>query len=255
MKKTIGVLGGMGPEASAYFYGLLTKHTRAARDQEHIPIIIWSDPRVPDRTEAILGKGPSPLPRLIAGARGLRRAGANFLVIPCLTAHYFLEELRKASAIPILSLLEETARFIRRRHPRLGCAGLLASSGTVRSGLFQKALAAAGIRVLVPTESEQKKVMASIYGRQGIKAGVTAGKPRTLLRGVARQLIRRGAQAIIAGCTEIPLALRPADLAVPFLDPMDIAARSCIRRAGFPLREPKREEQIYTLTSRSRSHI
>jgi aspartate racemase len=137
MKKTVGVLGGMGPEASAYFYGLLIKRTRAARDQEHIPTIIWSDPRVPDRTAAILGKGPSPLPLLLAGAKRLQRAGADFLVIPCLTAHYFLDELRRASPLPIISLLEETARFIRRSYPRLGCAGLLASSGTARTGLFQ----------------------------------------------------------------------------------------------------------------------
>jgi aspartate racemase len=236
MKKTIGVLGGMGPEASARFYSLLIKRTRAARDQEHIPTIIWSDPRVPDRTAAILGKGPSPLPLLLAGAKRLQRAGADFLIIPCLTAHHFLNELRKASGIPIVSLLEETARFIQRRRPPLGCTGLLASSGTVRSGLFQKALAGADVRVLVPAESEQKKVMAAIYGRRGIKAGVTAGKPRTVLRGVARQLIRRGARAIIAGCTEVPLALGAKDLTVPFLDPMDIAARTCVRLAGYPLR-------------------
>jgi len=236
MKKTIGVLGGMGPEASAYFYGLLVKHTRAAKDQEHIPTVIWSDPRVPDRTAAILGKGPSPLPLLIAGAKGLHRAGADFLVIPCLTVHYFLDELRRASPLPIVSLLEETARFIRRRHPRLGCAGLLASSGTARTGLFQRALAGAGVEVLVPAESEQKKVMEAIYGRRGIKAGTTAGRPRTLLRGVASRLIRRGARAIIAGCTEVPLVLGAQDLPVPFLDPMDIAARLCIRRAGYKLR-------------------
>jgi len=236
VKKIIGILGGMGPEATAYFYGLLIRHTRAAKDQEHVSTVIWSDPRVPDRTAAILGKGPSPLPLLIAGARGLHRAGADFLVIPCLTAHYFLDELRRASSIPILSLLEETVRFIRRNRPRLGCAGLLASSGTARSGLFQKALAEAGVEVLVPTEPEQKKVMEAIYGRRGIKAGITAGKPRTLLRGVASGLIRRGARAIIAGCTEVPLALGEKDLPVFFLDPMDIAARICIKSAGGKLR-------------------
>ncbi len=238
MKKTIGVLGGMGPEAGAYFYGLLLKHTRAVKDQEHIFAVLWSDPRVPDRTAAILGKGPSPLPQLVAGAKGLKRAGADFLVIPCVTAHYFLKEFKKASPLPIVSLLEESARLIRRRYPRLGCAGLLASSGTVQSGLFQKALAGAGVRVLVPSELEQKKVMAAIYGPGGIKAGITAGRPRALLRSVASNLIRRGAKAIVAGCTEVPLALGEKDLPVLFLDPMDIAARACVRRAGYPLRRP-----------------
>ena len=238
MKKTIGVLAGMGPEAGAYFYGLLLRHTRAAKDQEHIPTILWSDPRVPDRTEAILGKGPSPLPRLVAGAKGLKLGGADFLVIPCVTAHYFLKELGKASPLPIVSLLDETVRFIRSRHPRLGCVGLLASSGAVRSGLFQKALARAGVQVLLPGESGQKKVMTAIYGRHGIKAGFIAGEPRTLLRGVASSLVRRGAKAIIAGCTEVPLALGAKDLPVPFLDPMDIAARACVRRAGYTLRRP-----------------
>ena len=247
MKKTVGILGGMGPEAGAYFFSLLIKHTRAAKDQEHVPTIIWSDPRVPDRTAAILGKGPSPLPLLAAGARGLRRAGAELLVIPCLTAHYFLERLRKANPIPIVSLLEETVRFIRRRHPRLGCVGLLASSGTVRSGLFQGALAGIGVKVLTPDEPAQMKVMAAIYGRRGIKAGITAGKPKTLLRGVASSLIRSGARAIIAGCTEVPLALGAKDLSVLFLDPLDIAARACVRRAGYPLREPKRADGISSL--------
>jgi aspartate racemase len=236
VKKIIGILGGMGPEATAYFYSLLIKHTRAAKDQEHIPAVIWSDPRVPDRTAAILRGGPSPLHRLAAGARGLRRAGANFLVIPCLTAHYYLDELKKACPIPVVSLLQETERFLKRSRPRLRCVGLLASSGTIRSGLFQKAMARVGVQVLVPSESEQKKVREAIYGRQGIKAGFTSGKSKTLLRGVASHLIRLGAQAIMAGCTEVPLALKPEDLPAPILDPMDIAARSCILRAGFKLR-------------------
>ena len=236
MKKIIGILGGMGPEATAYFYGLLIKHTRAAKDQDHIPVLIWSDPRVPDRTAALLRGGPSPLPRLAAGARGLRRAGANFLVIPCLTAHYYLDELRKVCPIPVVSLLEETERFLKRSRPRLRCVGLLASSGTIRSGLFQKAMAKAGVQVLAPSESGQKKVMEAIYGRQGIKAGFTSGKSKTLLRRAAAHLIRRGGQAILAGCTEVPLALKPEELPAPILDPMDITARSCVLRAGFQLR-------------------
>ncbi len=236
MTKTIGILGGMGPEATAYFYGLLIRRTRAARDQEHVPVVIWADPRIPDRTAAILRRGPSPLPALQRGLRALERAGADLAVIPCITAHVFLEKLRASSPLPVVSLVEETVRFLRSEKPRCKTAGLLASSGTVTSGLFQSALDAAGLSVLTPVAAEQKRVMEAIYGERGIKAGFTRGRPAKLLREIAARLVRRGARVIIAGCTEVPLALQAGDIAVPLLDPLDIAARACILRAGFPIK-------------------
>jgi aspartate racemase len=231
-KKTVGILGGMGPEATAHFYRLLIRDTLAGRDQEHIPVVIWADPSVPDRTDAVFGRGPSPAPALLKGLRALRRAGADFAVIPCLTAHGFLDELGAAAPLPVVSLIGETKRRLRKHWPGVRRVGLLASSGTVSSGLFQRTLAAAGIETLLPGDRDQALVMEAVYGPRGIKAGFTAGRPRTLLRRAAGRLAERGAGAIIAGCSEIPLVLRPGDVDLPLLDPMALAARACILRAG-----------------------
>lgn len=235
-RKTLGVLGGMGPEATAHFYRLVVRNTLAAGDQEHIPVVIWADPAVPDRTEAVLGSGPSPVPALLKGLRALRRAGADFAVIPCLTAHVFLGALRAARILPIVSLIEETSRFLRRSRPPVRRAGILASSGTIASGLFQRELAGAGIEALIPGTADQSLIMEAVYGPKGIKAGRVRGEPKKLLLSAADRLRRRGARVLIAGCTEIPLALRPEDVGLPLLDPMILAARACVRKAGGRLR-------------------
>ena len=231
-RKIVGILGGMGPEATAYFYELIIGLTAAARDQEHVPVIIRADPRVPHRTKAILEGGPSPLPSLIEGARALRAAGADFAVMPCVTAHYFLPELGARVKIPFVSLLEESRRFLQGRHPRVRRIGLIATTGTVRSGIVGDAFARAGIEVLAPTDEDQSRIMEAIYGPRGIKAGFRAGAPRRAVLSAARRLVRNGAQAIMAGCTEIPLVLGPEDLDVPFIEPMRIGAEVCILMAG-----------------------
>jgi aspartate racemase len=230
--KTVGVLGGMGPEATAHFFTLIVRNTKAARDQEHVPVILVSLPGIPDRTRAILRRGPSPLPSLVRGLEALSRAGADFAVMPCVSAHHFYAGLAARSPIPIVHLLEETAAEIRKRFPRIRSVGLLATTGTVRTRLVSDAFRPAGIEVLVPDGPGQKRVMNAIYGRRGIKAGAAARGPRQALLSVAAELIRRGAQAIVAGCTEVPLAIGPKDLSVPFIDPMISAARACIQKAG-----------------------
>lgn len=236
MKKTIGILGGMGPEATAYFFSLIIKDTAAARDQDHIPVIIYNLPQVPERTAALLGKGPSPVPLLRKGIRRLGRAGADFIVIPCITAHAFLPEIKTAGRVPILSLLDEALALSRKKIPKLKRAGLLASTGTLRSGLFHKAFATAGVEIINPTDKEQAKIMEAVFGKAGIKAGFTRGQARRLILNAARRLIRRGAQAIIAGCTEIPLVLKDEDISVPLIEPMRIAARAAIVKAGYNLK-------------------
>jgi aspartate racemase len=236
MRKTIGILGGMGPEATAHFFSLIVKHTAAATDQDHVPVLIYSLPQVPERTPAILGKGPSPVPLLRKGVRTLARAGADFIVIPCISAHAFLPVIRKASPVPILSLLDEALASAKKRNPGLKRAGLLASTGTVRSGLFSKTFAKAGIEIITPTDKEQAKVMEAVFGKRGVKAGFTKGRPKKLVLDVARRLIKRGAEAMIAGCTEIPLVLRDEDIPIPLIEPMQIAAQACIVKAGQRLR-------------------
>ena len=227
---TIGILGGMGPEATSHFFNLIVKSCDAARDQEHVPVVVCSFPQMPDRVDAILRKGPSPLPMLIKVVGSLKLAGADFVVIPCITAHYFHPAIAAQSRIPLVNIVEETAADVRKRHPAIKTIGLIATSGTVKTKIFHNAFKAEGISVVVPDSQGQKKVMNAIYG--GIKAGVTKGAPRKAILATASELIRRGAQGIVAGCTEIPLVLRNEDISVPLIDPMRIAARVSIERAG-----------------------
>jgi len=234
--RTIGVLGGMGPEATGYFFNLIVQNTRAARDQDHVPAVIYSLPHIPDRTDAIVRGGPSPVPALLKGIETLARAGADFVVIPCITAHHFFPELEARSPLPLVDLVAETVGEVRRRHPRLNKLGLLASTGTVRSRLIHRAFAAEGVEVLVPGPRSQEELMAVIYGQKGARTGAAADASRRTVLSAVAGLVRRGAQAIVAGCTEIPLVLRAEDLAVPLIEPMLLAARACIRKAGGKLR-------------------
>ena len=236
MKKTIGILGGMGPEATAYFYELIIKNTRAEKDQEHIPVVIYADPGVPERTAAVLGKGPSPLPRLLEGVRVLKEAGADFIVMPCVTAHHFYDEIMREVKVHFLNLVEETVLYALRKNPGLKKAGLVSSTGTSRARLFHEAFGREGVEIIEPEEAEQERVMEAIFGKEGIKAGHTSGKSREAILDAARALIGRGAEAIIAGCTEVPLVLRGEDIDVPLIEPLQILAEASIIMAGYELR-------------------
>ena len=236
MSATIGILGGMGPEATAYFFELVIRHTDAGCDQAHVPVIILSDPRVPPRSEAILNGGESPVPVLRRGAKTLEKAGAGLIVMPCITAHYFLPEVRTAVKVPFLDLLEEAANEAATRYPEVRRAGILGSPGTVKSRIVHRAFLERGLEVIDPTPAEQALVDEAVFGPAGIKAAGVSEGPRTLLREAARALVEHGAQAIIAACTEVPLGLGPADLSVPFIEPMKSGAMAAIRRAGFRVR-------------------
>jgi aspartate racemase len=233
--KTIGVLGGMGPEAGAHFFGRIVAACAARRDQDHPPVVLYSLPQVPDRTPAILRGGPSPVPAILRGLRVLERAGADFAIIPCVSAHFFLPRVAPRSPLPLISLIDASLAAARETHPVPRKVGLVATTGTVRSGLVARAFAAAGIEVIVPSARDQRRLMSAIYGKRGIKAGVTAGPPRAAILAVARELARRGAEAVLAGCTEVPLVLRPGDLRVPLIDPLEAGAREAVRRSGAPV--------------------
>ncbi|MGD0782224.1 MAG: amino acid racemase [Candidatus Aminicenantales bacterium] len=236
MKKTIGILGGMGPEATGFFFEAVVRQTLAAGDQGHARVLIWSDPSIPPRTEAILENGRSPLPALLAGVRILERGGAGLIVMPCITAHFWAPQIKAKTRVVFVDLIEETVRRAGQEIPGLKRAGLIATNGTVRSGIFHRAFARRGVDLLVPDERDQSRVMEAIDAADGIKAGVKTGRARTSVVRIAGRLAARGAQAIIAGCTEIPLVLRAADLSVPLLDPMTIGAAACLKKAGYPIK-------------------
>ncbi len=227
--RTIGILGGMGPAATADFYQKLVALTPGQRDQDHPKAIIFSNPQVPDRTAAIFGRGPDPTPVLIAGAALLVRAGADFIAIPCVTAHHFYVALQAATPVPILHIVGETADAVVAEQPAVHSVGLLATTGTLHARLFESCFEPRGVRVVTPEpDIQEANVMPAIYG---VKTGEPLETPRRRIREAAEHLRGRGAEAIIAGCTEVPLILTPADLPVPLVDPTWLLARAAVRRA------------------------
>ncbi|MFI6695702.1 aspartate/glutamate racemase family protein [Streptomyces sp. NPDC050433] len=228
----IGILGGMGPAATADFYTTLVSMTPGRTDQEHLRTVIWSDPTIPDRTEALLGDGPDPTPWLLNGSRVLREAGATVIAIPCNTAHAFVPRITDHVGLPIIHMIGEAARDLTALQPPVRTAGLLATTGTVRAGLYQEWLDRHGIQLVLPSADEQDQVMAAI---RAVKAGDRAAA-RAPLADAAHQLTRRGAQAVIAGCTEVPLGLPADSVDVPLVDPAVSLARALIRRAQEALR-------------------
>jgi len=229
-KGVIGVLGGMGPDATAAFFSMLVRLDIAASDQDHLRIIVESDPSIPDRTRHLLDGGPDPLPAMLASARRLLAAGADIGGISCMTAHAFLPRLRHNCTLPILSAFEETVRALDAFSPPIRTLGVLGTLGTRRARLFETAMPDRAI--LWPNEEEHSSlVMEAIYGSHGIKAGNFGEEPRRLLVRAAQPLIAQGAEAIVAGCTEVPLVLSQQDFDVPFIDPMHFLARALIAAA------------------------
>ena len=228
----IGILGGMGPAATADFYGKLVALTPVRSDQEHLRTVIWSDPTIPDRTAALLGEGPDPTPWLLNGCRVLREAGATVIAIPCNTAHAFVPRIADQAGLPIVHMIDEVARHLAAAEPPVRTVGLLATSGTVLTGLYQQWLDRVGIDIVLPEpDSQDAEVMAAIRAIKAGERGVAVADP---LRRAAGRLVDRGAQAVIAGCTEIPLGLSPEDIDVPLLDPAVVLAQALIRRS-YPL--------------------
>ncbi len=231
-EKIIGVLGGMGPEATLRFFELLIKLTPAAKDQDHLRIIIDNNPHIPDRTAAILKGGPSPLPHLIQSARALEVAGADLIAMPCVTAHYFLDELSRRTARPVLSILDAVAEAVEEARPGPKRLGLLATSGTIQSGLFQRRLSKSGLETLVPDEADQTRIMSAVYDIKNARPARSRAEIAADLAAAARGLIDRGAEGIVAGCTEIPLALSQDEIPRPYFDALLLLARKTLRAVG-----------------------
>lgn len=228
-RAVIGVLGGMGPAATADFYAKIVQATPAERDQDHPRTLIWSDPSIPDRTGALIASGPHPGPQLAAGARMLERSGADVIAVPCNTAHAFLPEIRAAVEVPVLDMVLETRDRVLEMLAPGGRAGLLATHGTIRARLYEQAFAQRGEPLLVPSGEQQERVMEAIRQVKGDPESAAAAQ--TLCSAVA-DLAERGAGVVIAGCTEIPVALAGAvGLAAPVVDSTEVLAQTVVRWA------------------------
>mgnify|MGYP002406016877 FL=1 len=227
-KPVLGVLGGVGPLATAYFMELVIKKTPAERDQDNIPMIVFNDPQIPDRTAFILDRTqPDPLPEMERVVLWLEDAGADYIAIPCNTAHFFYEQINAAAHVPVLNIMRETTSRIVEAYGEHATIGLLATDGTLTSGVFQNYLSEAGLSVVAPSDEDQAGiVMPLIYDR--IKRNLPYD-PAELLD-LAQRMHENGCDAVIVGCTELSvvyqdLAVKPAYL----IDAMDVLADRCVR--------------------------
>ena len=226
-RKTLGILGGLGPMATVYFYELLTRHTRASCDQEHLDLVISSRATTPDRTAYIIGESEdSPLPAMLAEAKKLADYGAQVLVMPCNTAHYFFDSVRCAVEIPVISIIDATLTLC----SRLGCrrVGLLATRGTVETKTYQRRAGKLGIECAVPEEADQALVTSLIY--DDIKQGKAPDMEK--FRTVSAHLREKGCECIILGCTELSLIKRENALGREYVDSMEALAFEAIRECG-----------------------
>ncbi len=222
---TIGILGGMGPLATVDLYRKIIELTPANADQDHLHVIIDADPRIPDRTAALLNNGPDPTPWLVASAQRLEAAGADFLIVPCNTAHAFLSTVCEKISIPIISMIEETAHQVSRMLPTGSSVGILATAGTIASRLYQEALARRHLEALVP-DSEQQLLVTHAITR--VKAGNLDTETTRLALAAGQWLVERGARALVLGCTELPLIFPQDALTVPIIDPTRLLAEAAV---------------------------
>lgn len=230
-KQVLGVIGGLGPMATAYFLELIVQMTQAETDQEHLETIIFDRPSTPDRTAYILDHSqPSPLPVFQQSARQLQSLGATCLAIPCVTAHYFLPGITQAVNIPVINALEETSLYLLKNG--IDTCGILGTTGTVQSGVLQTALAKHGISCIVPDSLHQTKIMNVIYDE--IKAGKTPDAAK--IQEASASLRSRGAQCNLLACTELSLVPKSCDLGPGMLDILEVLARACVLYCGKPLR-------------------
>jgi aspartate racemase len=227
-EKIIGILGGMGPEATIDLFYKIIKFTPAEKDQDHLRIIIDNNPKIPDRTAAILGKGKDPLPALQETARNLEKAGADFIIIPCNTAHCFLPLIQESVKIPILNMIEEAAKETQKKNPSIKKVGLLASIGIYKTEIYHQYFRKFNIEVISPEEKDKEEVMKVIYA---VKAGDLSEEIKKNILKIAQKLIDKRAEAIITGCTEIPLILKEGDVSVPIIDPTQVLAKVAIQKA------------------------
>ena len=241
MKKTLGILGGMGPAATADLYGKVVSLTAATKDGDHIRTIIDSNVNIPDRTQAILSGGENPIPEMTKALENLIKCGAQIIIVPCNTAHYFLPELKEAAKgltraanstdeaandltgaanctddaandlteaakgrVEFISMIEETAKACSQLMPKT--AAVLATKGTLESGLYQKALDELGVNYIVPDEAGKDVLMDVIY--KGVKAGADPSTYLPGFRALLDRLAEKGADYFVLACTELPIAFR-----------------------------------------------
>ncbi len=223
--KTLGILGGMGPEATMRFLQRVVALTPARTDQEHIPFLVYNLPQIPDRTKALLENGASPLPAMKHAARVLEQAGADFICMPCNTAHVWYEELAAAVKVPFLNLIRAVRDRIVADLPGAGKVGLLATKGTLALRLYQDCLSEVGKEVVPPPEWTWNDLNTAIHRIKGASPAASA------IQSVLDEVLAQGCEAVILGCTELSLVAEALESPLPLFDSVEILAQEAVRHA------------------------
>ena len=227
MRKTIGILGGMGPLATCDLFSKIIQITDASCDQEHVRICIDNNTEISDRTNAIIRHGKDPVPEMVKSAVRLQSFGADVLIMPCNTAHYFYDRILPFVDIPFLSMIDETAKAISDRGLRK--IGLLATDGTLQTAVYEKAFKKRGISIVVPPPENQVHIMDLIYN--GVKAGNKEIDTKPTKKTI-EDLFRKGEQTLVLGCTELPVAFDLYGFDYPKTDPTLILASRAVQFVG-----------------------
>jgi len=225
-EKIVGILGGMGPEATAYCFKRIIDLTQAKKDQDHLRVVIDSNPKIPDRISSIEKNDNRILELLCETARNLQKAQANFIIIPCNTAHYYINEIASAVNIPVLNMIEETVKEINR--VEVNAIGVLGTNMLIKTKLYQNMFDKYGIKYIVPDDESQKNIMGII---KLVKEGYDKEKIKNNLFLVTKKLMRKGSIGILLGCTELPLVFPYSKFNIPIFDSTTILAKAAIRFA------------------------
>jgi len=226
----LGVLGGMGPMATVHFYRQLVTMTPATRDQDHLRLLLWADPSVPDRTEALLGRGLSPLPAMAAGIGWLLTGGVRAIAVPCNTAHAYFEELRQLTGAHLIDMVGASVAWARQELPGLRRLGVLCTDGTRHARLYEKAAAEQGVELVQVSASTQRRLVnpaiAAVKEQSGSPRALDLAERR--ITGAAAELVDLGVEAVVAACTEIPLVMAGASRLVPMIDSTECLAAASL---------------------------
>lgn len=229
-KKVVGIIGGMGPAATALLFQKMINYTEAKSDNEHIHILIDNNTQIPDRTEAIMKGNHKPAKYICESGKKLIECGAEILLIPCNTSHYYYEEIQAELSVPVINMIRETAEECKKRGYRK--VGVLATTGTMAAKTYDQELHKLGIDIMYPDRIGQKKLMDIIYNQ--VKAGTEIDT--YLFYPTLSMMVDFGVEAFILGCTELPMAFHDGDFGYRFLDSLDILAKCAVKKAGYRLK-------------------
>ncbi|MDR2457959.1 MAG: amino acid racemase [Clostridiales Family XIII bacterium] len=232
-KKRLGIIGGLGPMATVHLFERIINFTHARKDQEHIDIAILNYPSIPDRTEYLLGLSKeNPLPKIIEMAKKLEMLEMDFLAMPCITAHYFYSQIKKEIKIPLLDMIVETANDLNKNKYKK--VAIMATTGTIKTNLFQTALENFNILPIIPNDEIQEKIMQIIY--KNLKENLPADMD--MFYDIQNYFIKEGAEQIILGCTELSIIKRDEEINKNlYTDAIDILAKTAIRKCGYKVLE------------------